>query len=97
MSVNGSLSGFWAILTIVAAAGGGLLVLLVAHSSEPKHAEAAHEGDVQDLAVRLERVVTEVEHNQRVLVDVKSEVGELRVEQRQSTQQILDAIEPNRR
>jgi len=84
--------GIGTVITIVAGACGGLLWLLVAHASEPKHAEAAHETDVHRMAVRLERVAADVDNNKTVLIEVKSDVSALRVEQRESTQEILRAI-----
>lgn len=85
--------GVPSIVTIVAAACGGLLMLITAHANEPKHSEAAHEDEVRNLAVRLERVATEVDHNSQVLTDLREDLGALRSEQQANTTQILNAIQ----
>lgn len=72
-------------ISIIAAACGGLLMLLVAHSAEPKHAEAASEHEVVQMAVKLEGVATDVEN-------MKDDLSLLRTEQRASTETILRAI-----
>ena len=83
---------FWTLITLMSSVLGFLFIMLWSHAGEPKHAEAALETDVHQLAVRLERVSVELGHNQQVLSDVKSDVTDLRIEQRQSTQTILSAI-----
>lgn len=93
MTTNGlATPGFWTILTIAAATCGGLLSLLISHSAEPKHSEAAHEDDVNVIEVRLERVATDVGHNSSLLSDLKDEIGDMRTEQRADTETILSAI-----
>ena len=83
---------FWSTMTILASAVGGLLVLLFAHIGEPKHAEAAEERTVNSIAIRVERVATEVSMNKDILDEVKEDVKEIRVEQRAYTDSILEAI-----
>ena len=83
---------FWSTMTILASAVGGLLVLLFAHIGEPKHAEAAEERLVNSIAIRVERVATEVSMNKDILDEVKSDVNEIRIEQRAYTDTILEAI-----
>jgi len=90
--MNGNGVGVPGIVTIVAACCAGLLALITAHASEPKHPEAAHESEVRDLAVRLERVAADVDHNSSVLSDVREDVAAIRTEQRQNTHDILEAI-----
>ena len=83
---------FWSTMTIMVSAVGGLLVLLFTHMGEPKHAEAAEERLVNSIAIRVERVATEVSMNKDILDEVKSDVNEIRIEQRAYTDTILDAI-----
>ena len=83
---------FWSTMTILASAVGGLLVLLFTHIGEPKHAEAAEERTVNSIAIRVERVATEVSMNKDILDEVKSDVNEIRIEQRAYTDTILEAI-----
>ena len=83
---------FWSTMTILASAVGGLLVLLYTHMGEPKHAEAAEERLVNSIAIRVERVATEVSMNKDILDEVKSDVNEIRIEQRAYTDTILEAI-----
>ena len=83
---------FWSTMTILASAVGGLLVLLFTHIGEPKHAEAAEERLVNSIAIRVERVATEVSMNKDILDEVKSDVNEIRIEQRAYTDTILEAI-----
>lgn len=80
-------------ISIIAASCGGLLMLIVAHAGEPKHAEAASEKDVTGIALKLERVATDVDNNKGVLSELKDDLSTLRVEQRISTESILRAIE----
>ena len=83
---------FWSTLNIMVSALGGLLVLLFTHIGEPKHAEAAEERLVNSIAIRVERVATEVSMNKDILDEVKSDVNEIRIEQRAYTDSILEAI-----
>ena len=83
---------FWSTMTILASAVGGLLVLLFAHIGEPKRAEAAEERTVNSIAIRVERVATEVSMNKDILDEVKEDVKEIRIEQRAYTDTILEAI-----
>tara|TARA_R110002167_G_scaffold1385_6_gene6340 strand:- start:2967 stop:3257 length:291 start_codon:yes stop_codon:yes gene_type:complete len=84
---------FWTIFTITASALGAVLMLFTSHAGEPKHAGAAHITTVSALEVKSERVAANVENNARILDEVKVEIKELRAEQRQSSQEILRAIE----
>ena len=79
-------------ISITAACCGGLLMLIVGHSGEPKHAEAASESDVTSIAVKLERLAADVDNNKGVLSEVKEDLSSLRTEQRDSTESILSAI-----
>ena len=79
-------------MTIMVSALGGLLVLLFTHIGEPKHAEAAEERLVNSIAIRVERVATEVSMNKDILDEVKEDVNEIRIEQRAYTDSILEAI-----
>lgn len=85
-------STFWGAVTIIASAFGGLLLLSISHSGEPKHSEAALESDVTQIQVRLERVQTNVEHNKDLLGELKGKIGELQIEQNESSSEILEAI-----
>ena len=84
---------FWTVFTFVASAIGAVVMLFTSHAGEPKHTGAAHVSTVSALEVRAERVATNVENNARILDEVKIEIKELRTEQRQSSQEILRAIE----
>jgi hypothetical protein len=84
---------FWSTVTIMASAIGGVLILASTHAGEPRHSESADEAHVSMIEVRVERVAANVENNARILDEVKIEIKELRAEQRQSSQEILRAIE----
>jgi len=90
---NVSQTTFWSTITIMASAIGGVLILASTHAGEPRHSEAADERQVSALEVRVERVATSVEHNSEVLGELKSEIKDLRVDMRASSQDILRAIE----
>jgi len=79
-------------VTIIASAVGGLLFLLASHAQQPKHPEAAYERDVSELAVKLERVAADVDHNTSVLQDVRTDLSTIRSEQTASKREILSAI-----
>jgi len=85
-------TAFWSAITIIAAAIGALLSLSVSHSGEPKHSEAALETDVTEIQVRLERVQTNTEHNALSLVELKDQVQRQGIEQREQSDEILEAI-----
>ena len=84
---------FWTVFTLVISAIGAVMMLFTSHAGEPKHAQAAHVSRVSELEVKSERVSVNVENNARILDEVKIEIKELRTEQRQSSQEILRAIE----
>ena len=84
---------FWTVLTLVVSGIGGLMLLFTTHASEPTHPQAAHISRVSNLEVRSERVKVNVENNARILDEVKVEIKELRAEQRQSSEEILRAIQ----
>jgi len=67
-------------------------MITYSHSGEPKHPEAAHERDVRTVEIKVEGVVVEVRRNKTVLVEVKQDIRELRMEQRAHTETILRAI-----
>ena len=84
---------FWTVFTVVMGAIGSGMILLTTHAGEPTHGQAAHVTRVSALEVKSERVSVNVENNARILDEVKLEIKELRTEQRQSSQEILRAIE----
>tara|TARA_R110002073_G_scaffold67016_2_gene167007 strand:- start:1663 stop:1947 length:285 start_codon:yes stop_codon:yes gene_type:complete len=84
---------FWTVFTVIISAIGAVMMLFTSHTGEPKHAQAAHVSRVSELEVKSERVSVNVENNARILDEVKLEIKELRTEQRQSSQEILRAIE----
>mgnify|MGYP005813595439 FL=1 len=84
---------FWTVFTLVVSGIGGLMLLFTTHASEPTHPQAAHISRVSNLEVRSERVKVNVENNARILDEVKVEIKELRAEQRQSSEEILRAIQ----
>ena len=90
---NVSQTTFWSTTTIMASAIGGVLILASTHAGEPRHSESADEAHVSALEVRVERVATNVENNTAVLNEVKAELRDLRVDMRESSQEILRAIE----
>lgn len=79
-------------MTIIASAVGGLLFLLASHTQQPKHPEAAYEKDVSDLAVKLERVASDVDHNTSILSNVRSDLSTIRAENNATKREILSAI-----
>ena len=83
---------FWGAVTVIAAAMGAVFSMSVSHSGEPKHSEAALETDVTEIQVRLERVQTNTEHNARSLVELKDQVQRQGIEQREQSDEILEAI-----
>ena len=83
---------FWGAVTVIAAAMGAVFSMSVSHSGEPKHSEAALETDVTEIQVRLERVQTNTEHNARSLVELKDQVQRQGIEQREQSEEILEAI-----
>ena len=85
-------TAFWSVIPIVAASIGGIFFVVMSHASEGKHPEAAHEDDVSGLQVNVAQVATKVDHNSRVLDEVKIDLRELRIEQNNANQRILDAI-----
>ena len=83
---------FWGAVTVIAASIGAVFSMSVSHSGEPKHSAAAFETDVTSIRVRLERVQTNTEHNARSLVELKNDLAAQRVEQREQSEEILEAI-----
>jgi cation transport regulator ChaC len=83
---------FWSAISIITAAVGGIFFVLISHAETPKHPEAAHEDDVGRIEVTVARVETRVGHNTRVLEELKLDLRELRVEQSNANQRILEAI-----
>jgi len=90
MNSNGTL---WAVIPLAATAIGSLFFLLYAHAGEPTHPMSAHEDDVTMLQVRVQGIATDTENNKLVLEEVKSDLKELQIEQRASTETILRAIQ----
>lgn len=87
---------FWSVVGIFVSVIGGILILGASHTSIPRHAEAADEKIVAELEVELKGVSIAVVHNKEVLVELKENVKELRVEQRQMTNEILEEIRNGR-
>lgn len=85
-------TAFWSVISIVAASIGGLIFVMMSHASVGKHPESAHEDDVSSVRVHVAEVSTKVDHNSRVLDEVKMDLRELRVEQNNANQRILEAI-----
>jgi hypothetical protein len=85
-------TAFWSIIPIIAASIGGIFFVMMSHASEGKHSESAHEDDVSGLQVHVAQVATKVDHNSRVLEEVKMDLRELRIEQNNANQRILEAI-----
>jgi len=83
---------FWSAVTLIATVVGGAFIFISSHTSEPKHAEAAHISQVSALEVKTERVATNVANNARTLDEVKVDIKELRLEQRAASVEILEAI-----
>ena len=83
---------FWTVFTLVVSGVGGLMLLFTSHAAEPTHPQAAHVSRVSALEVRSEGVKVNVANNARILDEVKLEIKELRTEQRQSSEEILRAI-----
>lgn len=83
---------FWTVFTLVVSGVGGLMMLFTSHAAEPTHPQAAHVSRVSTLEVRSEGVKVNVANNARILDEVKLEIKELRTEQRQSSEEILRAI-----
>ncbi|MAH49750.1 hypothetical protein CMI37_28255 [Candidatus Pacearchaeota archaeon] len=90
-----STTAFWSGMGIVGSAIGASFLLSVSHSSEPKHADAAFENDVTRIEIKLERVATDVEYNKSLLGDLKEDIRDLRDEQTQASESILEAIRSN--
>ena len=84
---------FGSTITIIAAAVGEMMAFLMAHAAEPKHPEAAHEVVVSELAIRVSGLSTDVERNKDVLTRMRQDINALRLEQRNSTERIISAIE----
>ena len=87
-----STAAFWSGMGIVGSAIGASFLFSVSHSSEPKHADAALETDVTKIEIKLERVATDVEYNKTLLGDLKEDIRDLRTEQNQASEDILEAI-----
>ena len=83
---------FWSAISIITAALGGIFFVLMSHAESPKHSESAHEDDVSRIEVYVATVGTKVDHNSRVLAELKLDLKELRVEQNNASQRILEAI-----
>jgi hypothetical protein len=88
---------FWSAISIITAAIGGIFFVFIAHSAEPKHSEAAHEKDVTSIQIEVARVEENVSHNTRVLEELKVDLRTLRIEQANSSREILDAIKSRSR
>jgi len=85
-------TAFWSVISIVAASIGGIFFVVMSHASEGKHPESAHEDDVSSVQIHVAQVATKVDHNSRVLEEVKMDLRELRIEQNNANQRILEAI-----
>jgi hypothetical protein len=85
-------TAFWSVISIVAAALGGLFLLSVTHAGEAAHPGSAPVSRVAELEIGVARMGMSVDHNSEMLEEVREDIKSLRVEQRQSTQNILDAL-----
>lgn len=83
---------FWSVMGVVVSVIGGIVLLSMSHSAVPRHAEAADEKRVVELEVKVQGVAVEVTHNKEMLVELRDDVKEFRVEQRQMTNEILNEI-----
>lgn len=87
---------FWSVMGVVISAVGGILLLGMSHSATPRHAEAADEKHVAQIEVKVQGVAMAVVHNKEMLVDIKEDVKDLRLEQREMTNEILQEIRRER-
>jgi len=85
-------TAFWSVISIVAAALGGLFLLSVTHAGENSHPGSATSSKVSEVEIGVARMGMTVQHNSEMLEEVREDIKTLRVEQRESTQNILEAI-----
>jgi hypothetical protein len=85
-------TAFWSVISIVAAALGGLFLLSVTHAGERAHPGSASSERVSEIEIGVARMGVTVQHNSIMLEEVRSDIRSLRVEQRESTQNILKAV-----
>ena len=85
-------TAFWSVISIVAAALGGLFLLSVTHAGEAAHPGAASASKVSELEIGVARMETTVGYNSIMLKEVRDDIKVLRTEQKEATQNILDAL-----
>ena len=85
-------TAFWSVISIVAAALGGLFLLSVTHAGEATHPGSASSSKVSELEIGVARMETTVGHNSLMLQEVRDDIKVLRTEQKEATQNILDAL-----
>ena len=85
-------TAFWSVISIVAASIGGLFLLSVTHAGEPSHPGSASSTRVSELEIGVARMGMSVDHNSEMLEEVREDIRSLRIEQRASTENILDAL-----
>ena len=85
-------TAFWSVISIVAAALGGLFLLSVTHAGEATHPGSASSSKVSELEIGVAWMETTVGHNSLMLQEVRDDIKVLRTEQKESTQNILDAL-----
>ena len=88
-------TAFWSVISIVAAALGGLFLLSVTHAGEPTHPGAASSGKVSELEIGVARMGMTVQHNSEMLLEVREDIKTMQIEQREATQNILEALRDN--
>ena len=71
---------------------GGIVLLVMSHAAVPRHSDAADEDRVVELEVKVQGVSVNVARNKEMLVELRDEVKEFRVEQRQVTEEILNKV-----
>ena len=83
---------FWSMISFVAAALGGLFILSIAHAGEESHPGTPSISRVNGIELKVASMGVTVEHNSEILKEVKDDLKELRVEQREATENILNAL-----
>ena len=85
-------TAFWSVISIVAAALGGLFIFSVTHAGESTHPGAASANRVSEIEIGVARMGMAVQHNSEMLVEVREDIKTMQFEQREATQNILEAL-----
>ena len=85
-------TSFWAATAIAASAIGGLFTMQMSHAGENGHSSMADQAEVSEVKIKIERIATEVNHNRELLGDLKNELRDLRDNQAENSEEILEAI-----